>query len=300
MTKKEYKETLQQYLDIYCGILFNNQIFQNDNDEQIIYNFDCPEFAVLKSKYQLEQIAGDGSDYKRAKRLLHYLAPRLTHSSFYDNHVPCNALDLLEYSLDNPKQGINCLNKSKILEECCLALGIYARRVRLMPYSPYDFDNHVVVEIYDRESQRWIMMDPTTDGLFVDNQGTPLSVFEMRNKFANAEFVTYVHSTDSLKNLQKLKEKYIDQNAYICKNLFYFYIDKDSTFGATNNTLAFVPVGYSIKNSLIANTKYRINNLPEEYKDWTSRYEKRFERLKEYQEDERINIACMTCSPIVD
>lgn len=300
MTNKEYNEMSKQYLDIYCGILFNNQTFQNGSDEQIVYNFDCPEFAILKSKYQLEQIAGHGSDYKRAKRLLHYLAPKLTHSSFYDNHIPCNALDLLEYSLNNPKQGINCLNKSKILEECCLALGIYARRVRLMPYSPYDFDNHVVVEIYDRNSQKWIMLDPTTDGLFVDNEGTPLSVFEMRNKFANAEFITYVRSTDSLKDLQKLREKYIAQNAYICKNLFYFYIDKDSTFGATNNTLVFVPVGYSIKNNLIANTTYRINNLPEEHEDWTSYYKERLERLKEYQEDERTNIDCMTCSPIVD
>ena len=32
-----------------------------------------------------------------------------------------------------------------------------------MPYSPYDFDNHVVVEIYDK---KWIMLDPTTDGIF--------------------------------------------------------------------------------------------------------------------------------------
>ena len=166
---------LQQTLDIYSGILFNNKNFEEGDECEINFNFDCPEFITLREKYNLEKIAGKGSDFKRAKRQLHYLVHRLKHSSWYDNHVPCNAIDLLEYSLNNPEQGINCLNKAKILEKCCLALGIYARRVCIMPFSPYDYDNHVVTEIYDRKLNKWIMMDPTSDGIFVDEKGTPLS-----------------------------------------------------------------------------------------------------------------------------
>ena len=75
MTKKEMKqiqnELAQQMLDIYSGILFNNQKFDDGNDCKIKYNFDCPEFITLKEKYKLEEIAGKGSDFKRAKRLLH-------------------------------------------------------------------------------------------------------------------------------------------------------------------------------------------------------------------------------------
>ena len=194
--KQIQKEVSQQSLDIFSGILFNNQLFKEGNNKKITYNFDCPEFKTLKEKYNLEDIAGKGTDFRKAKRLLHYLAPRLTHSSWYDNHVPCNALDLLEYSLNNKEQGINCLNKSKILQECCLAIGIYARRVCIMPFSPYDFDNHVVTEIFDRKLNKWIMLDPTTDGIFVDENKMPLSLLEIREKFANDKFVTYVKSTD--------------------------------------------------------------------------------------------------------
>ncbi len=302
MTKKEMKqiknEVSKRIIDIYSGILFNNQKFEEGNNKEIIYNFDCPEFVALKEKYNLEEIAGKGSDYEKAKKLLHYLAQRLTHSSWYDNHVPCNALDLLEYSLNNPEHGINCLNKAKILEECCLALGIYARRVSIMPYSPYDFDNHVVTEIFDRKFKKWIMLDPTTDGIFVDDEGMPLSLLEMRHKFANAEFVTYVQSIDSLKDLNKLKEKYIENNSYICKNLYFFYIDKVSSFGETGEKLVFVPVNYSIKEKLIANVKYRINNIPEEYQDWIPKFENKLEDLKEYYEDERTNISSMSNYPI--
>ena len=70
-------------------------------------------------------------------------------------------------------------NKSKILAECCLALGIPARRVFIMPFSPYDTDNHVVNEIYDDTREKWVMMDPTTGGMFVDENRTPLSLIEM-------------------------------------------------------------------------------------------------------------------------
>lgn len=297
MTKKEMQEIARQMLDVYSGMLFHNQEFDSGNTEDIIYEFECPEFEELRNKYNLIKIAGKGSDFVRAKRLLHYLAPRLTHSSWYDNHIECNALRLLEYSLDNPEQGINCLNKSKILVECCLALGIYARRVRIMPFSPYDFDNHVVAEIYDRALEKWIMLDPTTDGYFIDETKTPLSLLEMRSKFANAEFVTYVHSKASLKDIHKLRAKHMDTNMYICKNLFYFQVEKYSTFGEKKSYLNFAPLHYSIKRTEQANLKYRIENLPAKYDDFRKQLEERLSQLEQYQEPQRTDIQVMQKKP---
>ena len=298
MTRKEMQEIAQQMLDVYSGTLFHNQEFENGNADEIIYEFDCPEYEELRNKYNLGKIAGNGSDFVRAKRLLHYLAPRLTHSSWYDNHIECNALRLLEYSLDNPEQGINCLNKSKILVECCMALGIFARRVSIMPFSPYDFDNHVVTEIYDRTLEKWIMLDPTTDGYFIDEAKTPLSLLEMRSKFANAEFITFVLSTESQKDIQKLRVKHLDTNMYICKNLFYFQVEQYSTFGEKDSFLQFIPLHYSIKRTKQANLKYRIDNLPDEYEDFRKDLEESVPRLEQYQEPQRTNINSMERKPI--
>lgn len=298
MTKKEKLEIAEEQLYIYSGILFHNQKFVEGKEETISYDFSCPEFAQLREKYELEKIGGKGGDFVRAKRLLHYLAPRLTHSSWYDNHVPCNALDLLEYSLNNPEQGINCLNKSKILEECCLALGIYARRVSIMPYSPYDFDNHVVTEIFDRKLEKWIMLDPTTDAYFVDENKTPLSLLEMRERFAKDEFVTFVGSTDSLKDLKKLREKYMDGNAYICKNLFYFVVDQECRFGSPEHRLTFCPENYSIKEKEIANSRFRIRNMPEEYADWKAELQEKVKILMDSEEKEVHSISAMERAPV--
>lgn len=297
MKKNESREIALQMLNIYRGILFQNQEFGSGNTEDVVYEFDCPEFEELRNKYGLSEIAGKGSDFAKAKRLLHYLAPRLTHSSWYDNHVECNSLQLLEYSFDKPEQGINCLNKTKILVECCLALGIYARRVRILPYSPYDFDNHVVAEVYDRNLEKWIMLDPTTDGYFIDETKTPLSLLEMRQRFANAEYITFVKTEESLKDLQKLYRKHIETNMYICKNLFYFQVEQYSTFGEKGGYLNFVPTNCSIKNTMIANLKYRIENLSSKYEDIRRKAEERLITIYESEEPEKTDIHIMKKRP---
>ena len=168
---------------------------------------DCPEYADLLKKYPFEKIAGKGTDLQRAIRVLKYLSPKLTHSPWYDGHVDCNALALLYFSLDKPEQGINCLNKAKILEEVCLALGIYARRVRFLPYSPFDFDCHVVTEIYDRTQEKWCMLDPTTNGYLVDEKGTILSLLEARERMADTRFVLQ-GDEQGKESAEALPEKY--------------------------------------------------------------------------------------------
>lgn len=298
MTRKESAQISQMMLDVYRGILFQNQEFDPGDGDEIVYDFHCPEFEELRNKYDLPKIAGKGSDFARAKRLMHYLAPRLTHSPWYDNHIECNALRLLEYSLDNPEQGINCLNKSKILVECCLAVGIFARRVSLMPFSPYDFDNHVVAEIYDRRLGKWIMLDPTTDGYFIDEDKTPLSLLEMRGKFARAEFVTFASATSALRDIQKLREKHLDKSRYICKNLFYFKVEQYSTFGENGSFLYFVPRNFSIKETLAANCQYRLDNLSPEHENLRKNFEKRSAELAQTPEPRRTDVKSMEKSPL--
>ena len=297
MTNKEWLRLSQEQQKIYAGILFHHQHFAGEEESIIRYDFSDPKLSVLREKYDLETIAGTGKDFDRAKRLMHNLAPRMKHSSWYDNHVPCNALDLLEYCLDQPEHGINCLNKSKILAECCLALGIYARRVSIMPYSPYDFDNHVVTEIYDRDMQKWIMLDTTTNGYFVDAQKRPLSLLEMRHNFANDEFVTFVFVTDRLKDLEKSAYKNAYYNCYICKNLFYFTTGTRNGFGPTDSWLVFAPEMFSVKATDVANARYMCSHLPEEHANLRKEMEARLERKLSAEEPKKTAISVLQAAP---
>lgn len=211
-------------------------------------------------------MAKGGASFEKAGRLLHYLAPRLAHSSFFDNHVACNALALLSYSFENGERGINCLNKSKILAECCLALGIYARRVFIDPFSPFDFDSHVVCEIFDEGLNKWVMLDPTTDGFFVDEAGAPLSMLEIRNGFLSSRFQTFFPSNGRRRELQKAKSRYERIHLYMMKNCFRMSYEQHNGFGKKGGTVCLIPKNYAVCQNEALNRRFRETHMPEAYR----------------------------------
>lgn len=264
-----HEETIR---NLYRGILCNYPRFIRGADAHLEYDFSCAEFERLRSEYALADIAKTGTAFERAKRLTHYLAPRLTHSPFYDNHVECNALELLSYSLNNSGHGINCLNKAKILAECCLAVGIYARRVFIMPFSPFDFDSHVVCEIYDEKHGKWIMLDPTTDGYFVNEDRVPLSMAEIRESFIEARFLTYTPSVSRNNDLHRTAARNEGINTYMMKNSFRISFEEYNGFGEKKTAdgkraaVDLVPENYSVCRNEELNARYRIANMLPEYK----------------------------------
>ena len=284
MDKNQYKVVLTMLLNTYEGILLNHPLLSGSENKKINYFFDCKQYEEIIEKYNIDKIAGNGSEFVRCKRLLHYLSPRLTHNSYYDNHIKCNALDLLEYSLNNPEHGINCLNKSKIFAECALALGIMARRVAIMPYSPYDCDNHVIAEIYDNKLEKWIMMDPTTDGYFIDENKIPLSMLEIRDLLAHNQFITFVPSTSRLTDMNKLRDKYLERIVYIAKNSFYFMVGENQRFGDEGEFLCVKPSNFNVNRNTIINYDYIIADLTDEYETLKADFIRRKNNLLKAEE----------------
>lgn len=287
MTEEELLDHEKQLFSIYSGILFNSRSFAGGKTETIRYRFDCPEYGELIARYRIGGIAGEGTDFERAQRLLHWMSPKLKHRPDYDNHVPMNSLALLEYSLNRPENGINCRNKSVILTECCLALGITARRVYIMPCSPYDMDNHVVTEIFDREMGKWIMLDPSTDGIFTDGQGVPLSLLELRERFAAHKTAAFTGS-----------EPEADMNAYFAKNLYRFMVDGENGFGlGDRRVLHFMPEGYRVKENQLASIEFRQGQIPPDAMRVRKIFSEMLEKAKKEPEPEPSDISVMEMKP---
>lgn len=241
MKGESYLQSTEQIYIMEAGILKNNLEFHDGTDYELKYDFSHENYATLKSRYKLESTAKDGTEFEKALRLMNEYAPRLTHKSNYDNHIPINALDLLEYSLDNKNQGINCKAKAQILNEMCLSLGIYSRKVWIMPYSGYDGDCHVVNEVWDSSLNKWVMLDITNNTYWVDENNTPLSVLEIREKAALKEFCTPVEVGDNTTNLQKLKNKNIGNFLYIVKNMAYTEYCTEYTVGESKGYYLLLP-----------------------------------------------------------
>lgn len=216
-----YLQSTDEIYIMEAGILTAHETFMPGEKLTFSYDMEHEEYPLLREKYNVEKQAGEGSEWQKAARLMDAYARRLTHKSNYDNHVPMNAMDLLAYSLDNKEQGINCRAKAQILNEMCLSLGLYTRKVWIMPLSPYDHDCHVVNEVWDSSLNKWVMLDITNNQYWVDEEGTPLSVLEIRQKGADQAFCTPVCPGDDMKDLQKLQEKYMGNFVYIMKNMVY-------------------------------------------------------------------------------
>lgn len=236
-----YLQSTDQIYTMEAGILRNNLELSDGVDLTFSYDFENEEYPVLIEQYKINEIAGEGTEFQKALRLMDEFAPRLTHKSNYDNSVEMNALSLLAHSLDNPDQGINCRNKAQILNEMCLALGIYSRKVWIMPNSGYDNDCHVVNEVWDTQLNKWVMLDITNNEYWVDENGTPLSVLEIRYKGAMQEFCTPVHPEDRLDDLTGLKEKYIADFLYIMKNMAYMQYCDNYTLGESDTIYILFP-----------------------------------------------------------
>ena len=235
---ESYLQSTDEIYTMESGILYNNLELKAEEDIEIKYDFDNAEYSELLEKYNIEKTAGEGSEFERAARLMNEYAPRLRHKSNYDNHIDMNALALLEYSLDNSAQGINCRNKAQILNEMCLALGIYSRKVWIIPYSGYDTDCHVVNEVWDSTLNKWVMLDITNNEYWVDENGTPLSVMEIREKGAMQEFCTPVYYGENMDDLQALKQKHMNEFLYTMKNMVYIKCCKVQTVGETESVSA--------------------------------------------------------------
>ncbi len=263
MGDNELKEIWQEELNIFKGILFNNSEFTEGTEDSLSYKFDCTEFEVLKQEYKIQEIAGNGTSFEKAVNLTRYFAPRLLHDGNFDNHISCNALELLRYSLNKPSCGINSLNKSKILQELCLALKIPARRVWIMPYSPYDMDNHVVTEIYDDTLSKWVMLDVTSNGYFANAAGEPLSVVEIRRNFALNEVC------DFIKTVSECAEVFSDKKAeaiyyerYFAKNSFWYVVEKNNSCGDDGERLYCIPKGFNRYAWTKQNLEYKLHCSP--------------------------------------
>lgn len=257
-----YLQSTEQIYIMEAGILHNEQAFRDGEDYVIKYDFDNAEYPELLKKYGIEKTAGDGTEFEKALALMDAYASRLHHASNYDNHIDMNAIALLEYSLDNKSQGINCRSKSQILNEMCLALGIYSRKVWINPNSIYDDECYVVNEIWDAKLNKWIMLDITNNFYWVDEKGIPLSVLEIRNHIANQEFCTPVAPDDNLNNLEKSLERNYENFLYIAKNMVYTSYCIEYTVGETDESYFLIPEVFTPNDNIMLISKEAIEASP--------------------------------------
>ncbi len=258
----------------YIGALrvFNDFSCQTD-EYAFSYDYNAPEYDNLRMKYRIDKVAGNGSELDKALNLMQWCSENILHNGGTKDveFIPKTSVDILDYAFQKGREyGVYCRLQAIVFTECCLALGIKSRILHCLPFSPNDFDTHVVSMVYISDMAKWIMLDASNNRYFVNSDKTILSPMEIRSKLAYNDNIECNVPDDNYK-------------MYMAKNMFYFKSPQINTFGSDllteQKTIYCIPCGFDVLEREIAYCQYAIKNTSEEFaQDWKralSTYQKR-------------------------
>lgn len=222
----------------------------NDGKPLFIYQpKESMNLRVVREYFKLDSVAGTGDELSRIINLLHFAHDKIRHDGGNRAFVEMDAIDIYNYCKATGK-GVNCRQLALSLCEMYLSMGIPARYVTCMPADPNDYECHVIDAVWSSELQKWLYIDPTMDAWVTDENGTMLSIAEVRERLINDKPLLLCETANWNHETPQTKENYLDN--YMSKNLYYFVCKRVNRFNAESmyrdydprDDIQLVPVGY--------------------------------------------------------
>jgi hypothetical protein len=211
------------------------------------FEYSSPDDSNLvrfREMYNLDSIAGHGSDVSRVINLTRWVHTVVRHDGNVSGPSPRNALNILKVCADSGR-GINCRMMATVLNEACLAVGLKSRHLTCLPQDKQDTECHVVNMIWSDSLKKWLYMDPTFQGYFTNKTGVLLSPSEVREALVNGDSLVVNDGLD----YNGTPHDPVQYKSYMAKNLFRFGAPLVSEFNYESNDEEVVsvylnPVGY--------------------------------------------------------
>ena len=254
---KKYQSLLVQVRDRQpLSVLKHSAPYARDaeqlNDGKPLFVYQPKEsmnLRMVREYFNLDSVAGQGDELSRIINLLHFAHDQIRHDGGNRAFVEMDAIDIYNYCKATGK-GVNCRQLALSLCEMYLSMGIPARYVTCMPADPNDYECHVINTVWSSELQKWLYIDPTMDAWVTDENGTMLSIAEVRERLRRDKPLRLCETANWNHETPQTKENYLDY--YMAKNLYYFVCKRVSRFNAESmyrdydpqNDIQLVPVGY--------------------------------------------------------
>jgi hypothetical protein len=205
--------------------------------------------SVVREYFKLDSVAGQGDELSKIINLLHFAHDNIRHDGSNRAFAEMDAIDLYNYCKTTGK-GVNCRQLAISLCEMYLSMGIPARYVTCMPADPLDYECHVINTVWSDQLQKWLYIDPTMDAWVMDENGTMLSIAEVRERLISDQPLVLCETANWNHESQQTKEYYLDY--YMAKNLYYFVCKKYSRFNPESDyrpnpaeeDIRLIPVGF--------------------------------------------------------
>jgi len=190
----------------WLSLLFNHTVFSARDEGNLIdieFHYAEPSdenLGKLREVYDLEAVAGQGSEIDRIINLMSWVYRLTGHANEPEIPAERNAFTLINMAKNEKKQ-INCYMKTVILNEVYLSMGFYSRHTHLLPHSNEERESHFITSVYSQTVERWILMDPDFGVYVTDAKGNILGIREIRQHLISGEPLKVVRpGRSSVKN----------------------------------------------------------------------------------------------------
>ncbi len=211
---------------------------------------DNPNLVALRKGFNLDSIAGQGSDVLQILNLMHWIHDLVPHDGMNGNPEVKNAMSMLEIC-KKENRGLNCRGLALVLNECYLSMGIKSRVVTCLPKDSLkiDQDCHVINSVYSESLKKWLWIDPTFDAYVMNEKGELLSIEEVRERLISDKPLILNPDANWNNQSTQTKENYLEN--YMAKNLYILechssseYNMETSSEGKTYNYIELLPLDY--------------------------------------------------------
>lgn len=217
----DYKQILKDAKPYYSGLLPEGMTFRYMAPNN-------PDLVRLREEFKLDSVAGSGDEISKIKNLLHWVHEAVPHDGNSYNPEVKNTIAMIDLCRKE-NRGVNCRMMAQMLTEVYLAMGFKARFVTCMPRN-YVSDCHVITVVYSATLDKWLWVDPTFDLYVMDENGTMLSIAEVRERIRTDKPLQINDYANWNHQSKQTKEYYIDN--YMAKNLYYLVCMEWARFNA--------------------------------------------------------------------
>jgi hypothetical protein len=232
--------------------------------------------VTLRKNMHLDSIAGSGTDIFRMINLMHWVHASIRHDGNKPNPKVLNALSMTTECRKN-NTTLNCRGLAIVLNECFLALGYKSRIVTCLPRDSLkiDQDCHVVDAVYVDSLKNWVMLDPTFDAYFQDENGVLLGIEEIRSRLINDKLL--ILNPDINWNRQYISRdyyiSYLTKNLYILESPVVSRYNMETRIPGTEHAyISLVPIDYFDQQPKTKSTDTETNTTWITYKINDSRF----------------------------
>lgn len=251
--KENYKYFIKMFSE-YCvdnTMKYDPFVYYNASNDRGLSELYC--------KYNLKSYIGKQT-FKTAIFFMTWVCNRLYYKEFGEYSGRQNAIEILNFCKNN-KVTVNCLCHATVLSEILLALNYKVKKIYALPFDLLPNENHVVLDVFMKDLNKWVMLDPSICSYLTDCDDRPLSIREIRENlvYENKMFIKnenrmydYFHSKNEIIVNTNVENCYM---AYLYKDFFRFIVNRfqHSDSIETNDDLMLLPVNYLNSNIIIDN-----------------------------------------------